>query len=281
VAAARPDKALDKAMPLFVAVLRRSPGGLGVKVARTMASDLFMRDASSKCLSTYLGLWPRHLTQYLCFGTSSLAQRRRLSLVTAPVSPAAESEGEMNPYGFASPGGGRAAQVIAAPEEAELSAAAAKPAAPKKVSLHALRQKYLRREPLSMITAYDYPSARVADGAGADMLLVGDSLGMVVLGQEDTTEVTVSQMVHHCQAAARGTQRAFLVADLPFGSYLTPDQAASNGVRLIKEGRADAVKLEGGVNVVRQVRSIKAQEYLGLRVGGVEMSRVRRRATRA
>lgn len=245
---------LDRAMPLFVAVLRRSPGGMGVKVARTLTSDLFLRDASPKCLSTYMGLWPRHLTQYLCFGSSSLEQQRRLSLVTAPVNPAAECEGEVNPYGFSTPGGGRPLEVIGAPEQVEMPAAAAKAATPKKVSLHGLRQKYLRHEPLSMITAYDYLSARVADGAGADMLLVGDSLGMVVLGQEDTTEVTISQMVHHCQAAGRGTQRAFLVADLPFGSYLTPDQAARNGVRLIKEGRADAVKLEGGMNVVRQVR---------------------------
>jgi 3-methyl-2-oxobutanoate hydroxymethyltransferase len=236
---------------------------MGVKVARTLTSDLFLRDASPKCLSTYMELWPRHLTQYLCFGSSSLVQRRRLSLVTAPVSPATECEGEANPYGFSAPGGGLPAQVIGASEEAELPAAAAKPAVPKKVSLHGLRQKYLRREPLSMITAYDYPSARVADGAGADMLLVGDSLGMVVLGQEDTTEVTISQMVHHCQAAARGTQRAFLVADLPFGSYLTPDEAARNGVRLIKEGRADAVKLEGGTNVIRQVPTTPTKQHYG------------------
>jgi hypothetical protein len=96
---------------------------------------------------------------------------------------------------------------------------------PKKVTLHALRLKYARAQPISMLTAYDYPTARLADGAGADMLLVGDSLGMVVLGREDTTDVTMDEMVHHCKAACRGTQRALVVGDLPFGSCITPVRA--------------------------------------------------------
>ena len=242
-------------MAPFVAVLRRTAGGLGVKVARTLASDLFLRDASPKCLSTYMGLWPRHITQYLCYGSSSLVQRRRLSLVTASVS-SLDEEPEVKPYGDSKSDSALAMQVRGT-QEVELPAAA-KPIPRKKMSLHALHRKYLRREPLSMITAYDYPSARLADGSGADMLLVGDSLGMVVLGQKDTTEVTVSQMVHHCQAAARGTSRALLVADLPFGSYLTEEMAALNGVRLIKEGRADAVKLEGGKQVLKQVRGVRS-----------------------
>ena len=129
------------------------------------------------------------------------------------------------------------------------------PAAPK-FNLHQLRLKHAREQPISMVTAYDYPSARIADGAGVDMLLVGDSVGMVVLGRKDTTEVTMDEMVHHCRAAATGTSRALLVGDLPFGSYLTAEDAARNGVRLVKEGRADAVKLEGGGRVVPQVRSL-------------------------
>jgi len=167
----------------FVAVLRRTAGGMGVKVARRSAGDLFMNDTSPKCLSTYIGLWPRHLTQYLCFGSSSLLQRRRLSLVTAPVSPEHE-EREAKPCGVSTGDGGPAVAVIAEPQGQDAELPAAKPRRPpKKVSLHALRQRYARREPLSMITAYDYPSARLGDAAGADMLLVGDSLGMVVLGQ--------------------------------------------------------------------------------------------------
>ena len=129
------------------------------------------------------------------------------------------------------------------------------PAAPK-FNLHQLRLKHAREQPISMVTAYDYPSARIADGAGVDMLLVGDSVGMVVLGRKDTTEVTMDEMVHHCRAAATGTSRALLVGDLPFGSYLTAEDAARNGVRLVKEGRADAVKLEGGGRVVPQVRAL-------------------------
>ena len=87
-------------------------------------------------------------------------------------------------------------------------------------------------------------------------MLVGDSLGMVVLGHEDTTSVTMDQMAHHCAAASRGAKRAMLVGDLPFGSCLTPEDAARNGVRLVKEGRVDAVKIEGGTRSVPHVRRL-------------------------
>jgi len=100
---------------------------------------------------------------------------------------------------------------------------------------------------IAALTAYDYPVARLLDESGIDLILVGDSLGMVVLGYPDTTSVTMADMVHHCRAVARGVQHALLVADLPFGSYDTPGTAVANARRLADAG-AQAVKLEGGVS---------------------------------
>jgi 3-methyl-2-oxobutanoate hydroxymethyltransferase len=97
---------------------------------------------------------------------------------------------------------------------------------------------------IAALTAYDYPTARLLDESGIDMILVGDSLGMVVLGFPDTTSVTMDQMVHHTAAAARGVKDALVVGDLPIGSYSTPGEAVANSRRLIEAG-ADAVKLEG------------------------------------
>ena len=108
---------------------------------------------------------------------------------------------------------------------------------------------------LAMLTAYDYPTARLLDEAGVDVLLVGDSLGMVVLGYPDTTHVTMEEMLHHTRAVARGTQRAALVADLPIHTYDTPEQAVANA-RLLIEAGADAVKLEGGVSHASQIAAI-------------------------
>ncbi|MFV1993899.1 MAG: 3-methyl-2-oxobutanoate hydroxymethyltransferase [Verrucomicrobiales bacterium] len=110
---------------------------------------------------------------------------------------------------------------------------------------------------ITALTAYDYPTARLLDEAGVDLILVGDSLGMVVLGLEDTTGVDMSAMLHHIRAAARGTARAPLVGDFPFGSYDSPEMALANGRRLLEAG-ADAVKLEGGVAVGAQVRALVA-----------------------
>jgi len=110
-------------------------------------------------------------------------------------------------------------------------------------------------EKLAMLTAYDYPTARWLDEAGADLILVGDSLGMVVLGLPDTTAVTMNMMRHHGAAVRRAVTNAPVIVDLPAGSYLTPDLAVHNAKRLVEIG-ADAVKLEGGVNVIGQVRAI-------------------------
>lgn len=128
---------------------------------------------------------------------------------------------------------------------------------PKKKTLRTIRAAYERNEPLAMLTAYDYPSALHADLAGVDMVLVGDSLGMVVLGERTTQSVTVDQMVHHTAAARRGVSSAVLVADMPFGSYETgPVRAVETAMRLVKEGGADAVKLEGGVSRAQMVRAV-------------------------
>jgi 3-methyl-2-oxobutanoate hydroxymethyltransferase len=109
---------------------------------------------------------------------------------------------------------------------------------------------------LAMLTAYDFPSARLVAEAGIDLVLVGDSLGMVVLGYDSTVPVTMEDILHHTKAARRGAPDAFLIADLPFLSYGTPEQALANAGRLMKEAGADSVKLEGGVEVVPIVAAL-------------------------
>ncbi len=111
--------------------------------------------------------------------------------------------------------------------------------------------------PIAALTAYDYPTARLLDEAGVDILLVGDSLGMVVLGLPDTTQVTLEQMLHHVAAVARAKPRALIVGDLPIHSYDTPAQALDTARRLVAAG-AEAVKLEGGIKQAAKVRAITA-----------------------
>jgi len=113
-----------------------------------------------------------------------------------------------------------------------------------------------RVQRIGMITAYDYPGAKIADAAGADIILVGDSLGMVVLGYPDTLAVTVEDMVHHTAAAARGAERALVVADMPYLSYhISIEESVRNAGRLVRAG-ADAVKLEGGK--AQRIRAVEA-----------------------
>jgi len=109
---------------------------------------------------------------------------------------------------------------------------------------------------LAMLTAYDFPTARLVAEAGVDLILVGDSLGMVVLGYDSTVPVTIDDMVHHTRAARRGAPQAFLIADLPFLSYSTPEAALASSARLMKEAGADSVKLEGGTEVVPIVEAL-------------------------
>jgi 3-methyl-2-oxobutanoate hydroxymethyltransferase len=116
-----------------------------------------------------------------------------------------------------------------------------------KISIHTLQEKKQRGERITMLTAYDYPSGQLVDASGVDVVLVGDSLGMVVHGFETTIPVTMDMMVMHCAATKRGIKRALLIGDMPFGSYQTDISTAKrNAARLLQEGGVDAVKLEGG-----------------------------------
>jgi len=118
-----------------------------------------------------------------------------------------------------------------------------------------LPQRKTHGPKLAVLTAYDYPTARMLDDAGIDLILVGDSLGMVVLGLPDTTGVTMAMMLHHTAAVCRGVKRTPVIADLPFASYRTPEEAVKNAQHLMDCG-ATAVKLEGGVSMLPQVRAI-------------------------
>jgi len=112
-------------------------------------------------------------------------------------------------------------------------------------------------QPITMVTAYDYPSARLVDAAGVDAILVGDTLGMVVLGHSSTVPVTMADMLHHTRAVARGASRALVVGDMPFLSYqVTPEEALRNAAALVQQGGAAAIKLEGGRAVASTVRRI-------------------------
>lgn len=114
-----------------------------------------------------------------------------------------------------------------------------------------------RKDKITMLTAYDYSTAKLIDEAGVNALLVGDSLGMVMLGYEDTLSVTMEDMIHHTAAVSRGCKNALIVADMPFMSYQTSVyDAVCNAGRLMKEGRAQAVKLEGGENMCPQIKAI-------------------------
>jgi 3-methyl-2-oxobutanoate hydroxymethyltransferase len=136
------------------------------------------------------------------------------------------------------------------------------PSAPaRRLTSAALLQKKLANQPISAITAYDFPTARLVDEAGIDMVLVGDSLGMVVLGYENTLPVTLDEMLHHTKAVARALRRAYLVADMPFGSYhVSTRDSMRNAVRLIKEAGAQSVKIEGGVTRAKLVRRLTDAE---------------------
>lgn len=141
----------------------------------------------------------------------------------------------------------------------------------KPIRISDIQNKKNQGEKISMLTAYDYPTAKILDEAGVDMLLVGDSLGNVVLGYPDTLSVSMQEMIHHCSAVARGTQQALLVCDMPFGSYqVSPEKAVANAVKLMAKGRAHAVKLEGGKELTDTIKKIVAagipvMGHIGLR----------------
>ena len=136
-----------------------------------------------------------------------------------------------------------------------------KPERPEKVSAPSLRLSKQRGERLVCLTAYDYPTARIVDEAGIDIILVGDSLGNVVLGYGNTVPVTLEEILIHLKAVRRAVQRALLVADMPYGSFHTgDDDAVRNALQLVKEGGAEAIKLEGGHKRVQLVKRLVDEE---------------------
>ncbi len=131
------------------------------------------------------------------------------------------------------------------------------PSTRKKITTYTFQIKKRKRQPISMLTAYDYPTALAMDQAGVDSILVGDSLGMVVLGYENTLPVTMEDMLHHCKAVSRGAKSALLIGDMPFMSYqLSPQEALRNAGRFLQEAGMDAIKLEGGKERLDAIRLI-------------------------
>lgn len=126
----------------------------------------------------------------------------------------------------------------------------------KKIGIQDIKEKKIKREKITMLTAYDYPMARLVDEAGIDIILVGDSLGMVVLGYDSTLPVTMDDMIRHSQAARRGTKFALLVGDMPYKSYDNKTTAITNAKRFVKDAGCDAVKLEGGTESLEAARAI-------------------------
>jgi len=139
-----------------------------------------------------------------------------------------------------------------------------------KITVASLREKKLHREPITCLTAYDYATARLVDEAAIDVILVGDSLAQTMLGYENTLTVTVDEMLHHTRAVRRGVKHALLIADMPFGSFhVTEDEALRNAARFVKEGGAEAVKMEGGekrADLIRRVidAEIPVAGHIGL-----------------
>ncbi|HEV7669963.1 MAG TPA: 3-methyl-2-oxobutanoate hydroxymethyltransferase [Thermoanaerobaculia bacterium] len=140
--------------------------------------------------------------------------------------------------------------------------------ATKRITVPSIVEAPHRGDRLVMVTAYDFPQGKTADAAGADIVLVGDSLAMVVLGHPDTLSVTLDEMIHHTRAVRRGVERALLVADMPYGSFhLGPDQAVASAIRFVKEAGAQAVKIEGArPEVVRALdqAEVPVMAHLGL-----------------
>ena len=139
-----------------------------------------------------------------------------------------------------------------------------------KITVASLREKKAHREPITCLTAYDYATARLVDEAAIDVILVGDSLAQTMLGYDNTLSVTVDEMLHHTRAVRRGVKHAFLIADMPFGSFhVTVDEALQNAARFVKEGGAEAVKIEGGekrADLIRRVidAEIPVAGHIGL-----------------
>ena len=136
---------------------------------------------------------------------------------------------------------------------------------PRRLTVADIAKRYADGERLAMLTAYDYPTAQILDDAGIPLLLVGDSLGQVLLGYESTVRVTMTEMLHHAKAVVRGSRQALVIGDMPFLSYASPDEALENAGRFLQEAGVQAVKIEGGV---RSARIIEALVKAGIPVQG-------------
>src|SRR6478672_1469950 len=135
----------------------------------------------------------------------------------------------------------------------------------RRLTINDITRQYADGERIAMLTAYDYPTAQILDEAGIPMILVGDSLGQVVLGYETTVRVTMTEMLHHTKAVVRGTKQAMVIGDMPFLTYSSTDEALENAGRFLQEAGAQAVKVEGGV---RSARIIEALVRSGIPVMG-------------
>jgi 3-methyl-2-oxobutanoate hydroxymethyltransferase len=142
---------------------------------------------------------------------------------------------------------------------------ASEPGAVRRLTISDIARMHADGERIAMLTAYDYPTARILDDAGIPMLLVGDSLGQVMLGYDSTVRVTMDEMLHHTRAVVRGTKHALVVGDMPFLTYASTDEAIDNAGRFLQDGGAQAVKIEGGV---RSARIIEALVKAGIPVQG-------------
>ncbi len=142
-----------------------------------------------------------------------------------------------------------------------MSTVTAESAREHRVTIPLLRRAKRRGEKITMLTAYDFTFAQIFDAAGIDILLIGDSLGNVVQGQNTTLPVTLEESIYHTRLVARGARRALVVGDMPFGSYqVSPEEAVRKAIRFVKEGGAQAVKLEGGTAVLDTISRIVAAE---------------------
>ena len=145
-----------------------------------------------------------------------------------------------------------------------------------KITINSIQEKKQQGTPITCLTAYDYATSRLVDQAGIDMILVGDSLAMVVLGYENTLPITVEEMLHHTRAVRRGVKRALVIADMPYASYHDEKQAVKNAARFLKDGGAEAVKIEGGqkrVNLIHRLldAEVPIMGHIGLTPQSVHM----------
>eukprot|EP01101_Sappina_pedata_P010036 TRINITY_DN6222_c0_g1_i1.p1 TRINITY_DN6222_c0_g1~~TRINITY_DN6222_c0_g1_i1.p1 ORF type:complete len:1151 (+),score=340.18 TRINITY_DN6222_c0_g1_i1:26-3454(+) len=274
----------------FIAVVRRCPGGKGYKMCRNIQLDSIPHPMQNSCippeggaenLKSYLVAWPKRLTTFMNYGTSSIhSQHRMFGTVydnqtrTFSTRSLAQTKGASEADSAAKDAnsshqldeqyvvyGSSKSEAVQRDPSWQRGTDGSSPSSPlpqprPPTTLRTLKSKYESADPIVMVTAYDHSGALLADQAGIDMILVGDSLAMVMLGHDSTAPATMDQMISHTQSVRRGAKSSFVVADLPFGSYLTVDDALKNSARFVKECGADAIKLEGGKRIADKVRAL-------------------------